>query len=87
MGNDSTVISIEQLLKQDIPELIGFNKNVVMINNLAHIKMLSHPVRLKAITVLVCIQGEIECSININRYKLVKNSLMICFSSDIIHIY
>lgn len=80
-------ISIEQLLEQDIPELVGFHKDIVMMNSLGDMRLFSHPARLKAYTVLFCLQGEIDCSINLRRFKITANHLMVNFASDIIQIH
>lgn len=60
-----TDISIEHLLGQDIPELVGYNNDIVMISNLSDMRLFSHPARMKATTVFICLHGEIDCSINL----------------------
>lgn len=82
-----TDISITHLLEQDIPELVGYNKDIVMISNFGDMKLFSHPTRLKATTVLVCLHGEIDCSINLKRFRIAENHLLVNFSSDIIQIH
>lgn len=79
-------ISIECLLGQDIPELVGFHKDIVMISNLEDMRLFSHPARLKATTVLVCLKGKIECSINLKNYCITENHLLVNFAGDIIQI-
>lgn len=87
MYKATTDISIERLLEQDIPELVGFNNDIVMMNTLGDFRLFSHPARLKATTVLVCLQGEIDCSINLRRFKITANHLLVNFASDIIQIH
>lgn len=58
-------ISVERLLEQDIPELIGFHKDILMVSNFGDMSLFAHPVRLKATTVLICLKGVIDCSINL----------------------
>ena len=82
-----TEISVERLLEQDIPQLVGFHNDIVMINNLSDMRLFSHPSRLKAITVLVCLKGEIECSINLKNFTITENHILVNFAGDIIHIY
>lgn len=82
-----TDISIERLLEQDIPELVGFHKDIVMINSLDDMRLFSHPTRLKATTVLVCLQGGIDCSINLRRFKIAADHLLVNFANDIIQIH
>ena len=80
-------ISIEHLLSEEIPELVGYNKDIVMISNIADMRLFSHPARLKATTVLICLQGEIDCSINLKRFRITANHLLVNFSGDIIRIH
>lgn len=87
MYNSTTEISIERLLEQDIPELVGYHKDIVILNSLGDMRLFSHPTRLKATTVLVCLQGEIDCSINHRRFKITANHLSVNFSRDIIQIH
>lgn len=87
MNKALTDISIEHLLEQDIPELVRYHKDIAMISNLSDMRLLSHPARLKATTVLICLQGEIDCSINLKRFRITENQLLVNFSSDIIQIH
>lgn len=87
MDKALTDISIAHLLKQDIPELVGYDNNIVIISNLKGMKLFSHPARLKAITVFICIHGEIDCSINLKRFRITENHLLVNYSSDIIQIH
>lgn len=80
-------ISVERLLGQDIPELVGFHKDIVMINNFGDMQLFSHPARLKATTVLICLEGEIDCSINLKRFHIKENHLLVNFAGDIIRIH
>lgn len=87
MQTKTTEISIEQLLKLNGYERIQYNNDIVMISNINDIKLFSHPARLKATTVLICINGNIECSINLKRFTISKNQILVNFSSDIIQIH
>lgn len=87
MHKTLTDISIEHLLEQDIPQTVRYNKDIVMISDLSDIRLFSHPARLKATTVLVCLHGEIDCSINLKRFRITANHLLVNFSSDIIQIH
>lgn len=79
-------ISIERLLEQDIPELVGFHKDIVMLSNFGDMRLFTHPSRLKATTVLVCLSGVIDCSINLKKFRITENQMMVNFAGDIIHI-
>lgn len=79
-------ISVERLLEQDIPELIGFHKDIVMVSNFGDMSLFSHPVRLKATVVLICLKGLIDCNINLRHYRITANHMLVNFTGDIIHI-
>lgn len=79
-------ITVERLLELDIPELTAFNKDIVMVNNFNDMSLFSHPVRLKATTVLVCVKGTIDCSINLRNFIITENQMLVNFTGDIIHI-
>ncbi len=87
MNKALTEISIGDLLEQDIPELVGYNRDIVMIRNLEDVRLFSHPARLKATTVFVCLHGEMDCSINLKRFNVTENHLLINFPGDIIQIH
>lgn len=82
-----TEISIEQLLNKEIPETIRFNKDLIIINDMDDLHLFAHPTRLKATTVLICISGSIDCSINLKRYQIKENDLLVNFSGDIIQVH
>lgn len=86
MNETLTDISIEHLLKQE-PQSVRYNKDIMMIDNLSNMRLFSHPARLKATTVLVCLQGEIDCSINLKRFRITENHLLVNFANDIIQIH
>lgn len=79
-------ITVERLLELDIPELTAFNKDIVMVNNFNDMSLFSHPVRLKATTVLVCVKGTLDCSINLRNFIITENQMLVNFTGDIIHI-
>lgn len=82
-----TDISIERLLEQDIPELVRHSHDFVMIDNFDDMRLFSHPARLRATTVLICLQGEIDCSINLKNFRITANHLLVNFAGDIIQIH
>lgn len=79
-------ISVERLLRQDIPQLIGFRNDIVMVSDFGDMSLFAHPVRLKATIVLICLKGVIDCSINLRNYRITENHMLVNFTGDIIHI-
>lgn len=87
MATEPTDISIERVLKQDIPDIVSYCNHILLVDNLSDMRLFSHPARLRATTVLVCTQGIIECSINLKNYTVAENHLLVNFSGDIIQIH
>lgn len=79
-------ISVERLLEQDIPELAGFHKDIVMVNNFGDMSLFAHPVRLRATSVLVCLTGVIDCNVNLRNFRITENHMLVNFAGDIIQI-
>ena len=86
-ATEPTNISIERVLKQDIPDIVSYCNHILLVDNLSDMRLFSHPARLRATTVLVCTQGIIESSINLKNYTVAENHLLVNFSGDIIQIH
>lgn len=82
----SNEISVERLLEQDIPQLVRYHKDIVMLNNFGDMSVFAHPVRLKATIVLVCLKGIIDCNINLHKFLISENQIFVSLPGDIIHI-
>lgn len=86
MYNTPNEISVERLLEQDIPKLVGYHKDIVIVNNFSDMRLFTHPVRLRATTVLVCLKGVIDCNVNLRNYLVTENHMLVNLSGDIIRI-
>lgn len=86
MYNTPNEISVERLLEQDIPQLVGYHKDLVIVSNFGDMRLFTHPVRLRATTVLVCLKGIIDCNVNLRNYLVTENHMLVNFSGDIISI-
>lgn len=86
MYRTTNEISVERLLEQDIPELVGYHNDIVMLSNFSDMSLLTHPVRLRATTVLICLSGTIDCNINLRNFLITENQMLVNFSGDIIHL-
>lgn len=82
----SNEITVERLLEQDIPQLVRYHKDIVMLNNFGDMSLFAHPVRLKGTIVLVCLKGTIDCNINLHRFRITENQIFVSLAGDIIHI-
>lgn len=80
-------INIEKFLARNLPGCINFNNDIVLVTDIAAVNLLTHPTRLAATTALLCVEGEIECSVNLKRFTIRPNGLLVNFSGDIIQIH
>lgn len=80
-------ISIEKFLQKNLPGMVNYSNDIVLVSDIAAVHLLSHPTRLNATTALICLSGEIECSINLKRYVVRENCLLVNFPGDIIQIH
>lgn len=86
MYRTANEISVERLLEQDMPNLVGFNNDIVMLSNFSDMSLFAHPVRLKATTVLICLHGVIDCNINLRNIRIAENHMLVNFAGDIIRV-
>lgn len=86
MYSNPSDISIERLLAENLSEGLSYENDILMLGNLGDMRLFSHPVRLKATTVFLCLEGEITCSINLKNFTIKANYLLVNFVGDIIHV-
>lgn len=79
-------ITIRQLRSFDLTSAFGFRDKLLVTDQVEAIERFRQPCRLSAITVLVCINGEAECVVNLNRYHVERDMVMVCFPDDIIQV-
>ena len=86
MYNNPSDISIERLLAENLSEGLSYGNDILLLGNLGDMKLFSHPVRLKATIVFLCLEGEITCSINLKNFTIRASYLLVNFVGDIIHV-
>ena len=80
-------ISIEQFRRQSLSASHYFNDNMIVTNRVDQLKRLQSPCRISAITVSICIGGRMECSVNLKRYDISQDMILVCFPEDVIQIH
>ena len=81
------MLSIEKLRAENISEGVSYENDILLLGNLGDMRLFSHPVRIKATIVFLCLQGEIKCSINLKNFTIKANNLLVNFVGDIIHLH
>ena len=79
-------ITIQQLRNGGLQFGSCYEDSLLVTNRVEAIERFRLPCRINAVTTLVCISGEAECVINLNRYHIGKNMIVIGFPDDIIQI-
>lgn len=77
-------ITIQRLNDGGLQFASCYEDSLLVTNRVEAIGRFRLPCRINAVTTLVCISGEAECTINLNRYHIGKNMIVISFPDDII---
>lgn len=83
--SESNVITIKNLVDTGLNEYINY-RNQIVISFIKDLSLFRIPCHLKATTILVCLSGELECSINLQSYKLGQYSVLINSPENIIQL-
>lgn len=87
MNTDLPVISLERLLAQHSIEILNYRNRFLIVDDIADLSILEQPTRLQAVTMVLCLQGEVECSVNLRRYRVNARQILVNFSGDIIQVH
>lgn len=80
-------ISIAQFRSRNLPAVTTWRDDLLISNRVDDVHSFRHPCRMDAVTVLVCIGGTLECSINLRRYSVGANTLLVNLTGDVIQIH
>lgn len=83
--NSNNVITIRNLIDYGLNEYLNY-KDMLVISYVEDLSLFKFPCHLKATTILVCLNGEMDGAINLKNYKIRKHSILINFPENIIHI-
>ena len=79
-------ITISQLHDSGLQFAHCHNDELLVTDKIEAIERFRLPCRIYAVTMLVCIQGEMECIVNLNRYHVERDTIVVAFPDDIIQI-
>ena len=80
-------ISIKQFKQQMSAQATCYRDDILISNHVEHLEPFRHPCRIFATLVLFCLDGELEFSINLKRYHITSNMMVVAFAGDIIQIH
>lgn len=64
-----------------------YYRNSLIVTDRVDVELFKSPCRIDAIIVLVCIGGEMDCSINLKHYRIGTDMILVNFPDDIIQIH
>lgn len=79
------VITISELIKRGLNKISDY-KGQIAISDLENLSLFKYPCHLQAITVLICTRGVMNGSINLHKYNLRPNTVLINLPGNIIQI-
>ncbi len=80
-------ISIKQFKQQMLVHATCYRDDILISNHVEHLDPFRHPCRIYATLVLICVDGELEFSINLKRYHITSDMMVVAFAGDIIQIH
>ena len=83
---DLNTISIAKFKQQGLSAASCFNDDIIITDHLENMEQFRFASRIDALTVLVCLKGEIHCHINLKEYKIKPNEILVNFPENIIQI-
>ena len=83
-----STISIADLIQRITPDDAAYFPNgKVLVTKVEGLSVCVNPVKLSAVTALVCLSGEIDGRINLKKYHVVENDMFICLPGDMLQIH
>lgn len=79
-------ISIAQFKQEGLKAADCFRDDLIVTNRIEYVEQFKYPCRIDAVTILICMEGEIDCSINLKEYHLKANGILVNFPENIIRI-
>lgn len=64
----------------------SFNDELIITDHIANMEQFKYSCRIDAITLLVCLSGEMTCHINLKEYQIKANEILVNFPENIIQI-
>ena len=84
---EQQIITIEQLESRGLHFASCFDKDLIITDHVEDIEIFRYPCRVDGVVVLVCLGGEMDCSVNLKRYHIRENTIMVNFAGDVLQVY
>lgn len=84
---DLNSISIKQFRQKVLPHATCYRDDIIISNHVEALDPFRYPCRIFATLVFFCVDGEIDFSINLRRYRIGSDTVVVAFAGDIIQIH
>lgn len=86
-SNDSSDKSVAMFIKQGLKDAVTFKDSIIITNHIERLDQLREPCRISALSVLVCLDGVLECSINLDRHRIHGTGVVVNLPENIVSIH
>ncbi len=80
-------ISISRFARRGANPMHCYEDQLIVTDSVENVEQFRSPCRIDAITVLVCLGGEAEYSINLRRYHVCADTIVVNFPGDVIQVH
>lgn len=77
-------ISIARIKQLNFGDVKVFGDELAMANRIDHISLFSNPCRIDGVVIFICLNGELECNVDMRRYVLTGGDMFVNFNSSTI---
>lgn len=84
--NELTYLSISQLKRRSLASAVSYGDDLIITKNISDMDTFKHPCRIDGVTMLVCTEGSIDCSVNLRNYHIERGSILMILAPDIIQL-
>lgn len=80
-------ITLEQLWERSQRSGFCYRDRLFITDQVENVERFKSPCRINAIAAFICMEGEVDCSINLKRYRIGRDMILVNFPDDIIQIH
>lgn len=79
-------ITIDQLTKIAGDKVLNFEGKALISDHIGQARLFEEPCRIDAVTVIVCLKGQMEYEVNLHRYVMTQNSIVVNMPENIVQL-
>lgn len=87
MSSPLRTISLAQYKSLGLNHAIAYRDRIILSDRLEYLDRLHYPCRIDAATIVICLGGSAEASINLCPYEVHAGSILVCFADDVLQVH